>query len=95
MGHCGLQRLDESGETELLYVIGEEYWGRGFGTEAAKASTKHGFDVLDFDELVGFVKPDNARSRAVMVACGFVQVDRVHQWGLDLIKFRRGPKESP
>ncbi len=93
MGHCGLRRLEETAETELLYALGAEYWGHGFATEAAKASTAWAFDALGLDELVGFVKPDNDRSQAVMRACGFVQVDRVHQWGLDLIKFRRGPKE--
>ena len=94
MGHCGLRRLEDTDETELLYALGAEYWGRGFATEAARASTAWAFDALAVNKLVGFVKPDNDRSLAVMRACGFVQVDRVHQWGLDLIKFRRRPKES-
>lgn len=94
VGHCGLRRLDESGETELLYALGAEYWGHGFATEAARASTAWAFTSLGLDELVGFVKPANVRSQAVMRACGFAQVDRVHQWGLDLHKFRRGSKES-
>lgn len=95
MGHCGLHRLDESGETELLYATGDEFWGQGFATEAAQASTMWGFDELKLDEIVGFVKPGNARSQHVLRACGFAQVDRVHKWGLDLLKFRRGPKEKP
>jgi RimJ/RimL family protein N-acetyltransferase len=86
--------LEENDETELLYALGAEYWRRGFATEAARASTAWAFDALAVDELVGFVKTDNTGSLAVMRACGFLQVDRVHQWGLDLIKFRRGPKES-
>ena len=95
IGHCGLQRLTESGETELLYAIGEQYWGHAFATEAAKASTRQAFGAFELDELVGFVKPDNGRSQGVMRACGFAQVGRVHQWGLDLLKFRRGPEEAP
>jgi ribosomal-protein-alanine N-acetyltransferase len=89
IGHCGLRHLEETDETELLYALGQSSWGRGYATEAARASTSWAFDVLGVRRLSGFVKPDNAGSRAVMRHCGFVEVGLVQQWGLDLVKYRK------
>ncbi len=36
--------------------------GKGFATEAARASLRHAFDVLGWDTAVSYVWPDNARS---------------------------------
>ena len=49
--------------------------------------------VLDLPWLVGFVKPDNVRSIAVLTRAGFAPADQVHLWGLDLIRYRR-PRED-
>jgi ribosomal-protein-alanine N-acetyltransferase len=41
IGHLGLRFLPEIGETELLYLIDEPWWGRQFATEDGRA-------VVDF-----------------------------------------------
>lgn len=89
IGHCGLRHHEETDETELLYALGRGSWGRGLGSEAARASVAWAFGDLRLPTLVGYVKPDNERSRAVLLGCGFAEIDRVQQWGLDLVKYRK------
>ncbi|MBK9739925.1 MAG: GNAT family N-acetyltransferase [Actinobacteria bacterium] len=93
LGHCGLKAVEETGEVELLYALGREHWGEGFATEAARACVAWADMVLDLPWLVGFVKPDNVRSIAVLTRAGFAPADQVHLWGLDLIRYRR-PRED-
>ena len=45
-------------------------WGRGYATEAARASVADGFARLDLDEIVSFTTADNRRSRRVMEKLG-------------------------
>lgn len=56
---------------ELGYWIGEEYWGKGLATEAARAAIKYGFDELDL-EIIGIcTSPYNLRSQRVIEKLGF------------------------
>ena len=45
-------------------------WGRGYATEAARASMADGFARLDLDEIVSFTTVSNRRSRRVMEKLG-------------------------
>ena len=38
VGHLGLRRLSESGETELLFLIDPDAQGRGYATEGGRAA---------------------------------------------------------
>lgn len=89
VGHCGLNTVTELGQVEVMYALGKEYWGRGFATEAARASVDWGFVELELDEIIGLAKVDNPASQRVLVKCGLEEVDRLHLWGLDLMKFER------
>mgnify|MGYP000849087845 CR=1 FL=1 len=56
---------------ELGYAIGEEYWGKGLMTEAAKAVIRHGFEELGLDMISVYRNPANTRSGRVIEKCGF------------------------
>jgi ribosomal-protein-alanine N-acetyltransferase len=92
MGHCGLNTVTEMDQVEVMYALGKEYWGRGYATEAAQASVEWGFANLEIDEIIGLAKTDNPASQKVLVKCGLEEVDRVHLWGLDLVKFLRAER---
>ena len=56
---------------ELGYSLSEEYWGRGFMTEAAARMVTYAFDVLHLDVLSITTRENNERSRRVIEKCGF------------------------
>lgn len=46
------------------------HWGKGYATEAARASLDFGFESLDLEEIVSFTVVGNHRSRKVMERLG-------------------------
>lgn len=64
----------ENGELEVGYWLGEPYWGQGFATEAIQAVIDLVFDACDIDRVYGHCRVVNARSRRVMVKCGFQHI---------------------
>ena len=51
---------------EVGWRLGYEFWGQGYATEAANASLKFAFEVLELTEVVSFTATQNLRSQAVM-----------------------------
>jgi RimJ/RimL family protein N-acetyltransferase len=84
MGHCGLGPVPEAGEIEVLYSLGQPYWGQGIATEAARASVRFGFEQANLDRLIALAVPENIGSRRVMDHLGFVYEKDAHYFGLDL-----------
>jgi RimJ/RimL family protein N-acetyltransferase len=87
MGHCGLGLVPEAGEIEVLYALGQAYWGRGFATEAARASVRFGFEHANLTRLIALAVPENSASRRVMEHLGFVYEKDAHYFGLDLVQY--------
>lgn len=56
---------------ELGYALGEDYWGKGLMTEAAKAVLAYGFQTLQLDLVSIYRNPQNTRSGRVIDKCGF------------------------
>ncbi len=55
---------------EAGWRLARPFWGRGYATEAARASLAHGFGILGLNEIVAFTAVHNNRSRAVMERLG-------------------------
>ena len=55
---------------EVGWRLRSASWGQGYATEAARASVRHGFDVLGLEEVVSFTSTTNQRSQAVMRRIG-------------------------
>lgn len=56
---------------ELGYWIAEEYWGRGYATEAAKAVIERAFKEYDIKEIYASYRQDNPKSGRVLEKLGF------------------------
>jgi putative acetyltransferase len=52
------------------YAIGEDYWGKGFATEAVLAVLRFGFEELGLDLISAYCYPFNKRSQRVFEKCG-------------------------
>jgi RimJ/RimL family protein N-acetyltransferase len=63
-----ITRLDEADgpvEIEIAYLLGRDYWGHGYATEAATAVRDWALAELDYERLIALIYPDNLRSIAV------------------------------
>ena len=70
IGFCGLKYLHDLDIVDVRYRLLPKYWGRGLATEAALATVQHGFDVLNLDQIIGLVLPQNAASIRVLEKIG-------------------------
>jgi len=55
---------------EIGWRLRPEFWGKGYATEAARASLEFGFTTLKLREIVAMTVPANVQSIAVMERLG-------------------------
>lgn len=67
IGDCGIMRAEVDGreENDLGYIIHHPYWGRGFGTECARACLEYGLRDLRLRRVVANMPRDHAASARV------------------------------
>jgi RimJ/RimL family protein N-acetyltransferase len=72
IGHCGLlpKHVDGRDEIELVYVVAQDVWGRGYATEAACAVRDHASQALGLLRLIALIDPAHAASARVAVKAG-------------------------
>jgi len=70
IGSAGLQPLDGTDEIEVGYSMIKEYWGKGIGTEAARAWLNHGFREAGLDRIVAVAQTGNRASMHIMEKLG-------------------------
>jgi RimJ/RimL family protein N-acetyltransferase len=74
---------------ELGYWLGVEYWGQGFGTEAARAVIDFTFEEFDIEHVISGARVTNPSSRNILEKCGF-------QWsGVELHRFEALGSSTP
>jgi ribosomal-protein-alanine N-acetyltransferase len=74
IGRCGLLpwKIDGQNEVEVAYLIDKAHWGRGLGTEAAKAILDYGFEKLMLSRLICLIDEENLASLRVAEKIGMV-----------------------
>jgi ribosomal-protein-alanine N-acetyltransferase len=87
LGWCGLNILEETGETEVLYLLKKSVWGQGLASEAARFSVDYGFQKVKLEKIVGLVHPKNIASQRVLEKCGLTLETKLHLWGMDLLRY--------
>lgn len=71
IGVIGLVRIDEEkSECSFAYLLGCDYWGKGYGTEALKAVISFAFEELEIRRIVADHMTENPASGAVMRKAG-------------------------
>ncbi len=71
IGHGGLRRWEALGDApELLYMLDDSAWSKGYASEIANAALRFGFNVLDLPEIVAAAAPANTPSICVMEKAG-------------------------
>lgn len=77
IGWVGLKWITEKqdGRVEyydLGYRLSEEFWGKGYASEAAQAWIRYAFDVLKTDQIWGMLEHENIASANVMKKSGLL-----------------------
>lgn len=74
IGICGLKLAkldDESTERiEIMYRLAQPFWKRGYATETGRILLEYAFKTLQLAKVIGFIVPENAPSRAVLLRLG-------------------------
>ena len=71
IGIIDLLGFDEAaGTCSFAYMLGEDFWGRGYGTEAVTAVFRYAFEVLGVDAIIADHFAGNPASGAVMQKAG-------------------------
>jgi ribosomal-protein-alanine N-acetyltransferase len=97
IGDCGLQMLEGGPEVELGYKLARDSRGKGYATEAARASVDFGFEQAGLDRIVAVAWPGNRASRGVMEKVGMTLAGRGVFYGNEsvLYEIRRTAPATP
>jgi ribosomal-protein-alanine N-acetyltransferase len=60
---------------DLGFRFIKKYWGKGYATEAARASLAYGFDKLNLEEIFAIVDVRNEASIRVLEKAGMIKVE--------------------
>ena len=75
IGVIDLLRFDEeAGSCSFAYMIGEKWWGKGYGTEAVKAAFGFAFEKMELSYIEADHMTANPASGAVMRKAGMTHV---------------------
>jgi ribosomal-protein-alanine N-acetyltransferase len=85
IGWCGLQPLEETGETEVGYGMIKEFWGRGIGYECARAWLEYGFKKANATRIVAVADPANTGSWRIMEKCGMKYEKSGEHYGMQCV----------
>jgi ribosomal-protein-alanine N-acetyltransferase len=87
IGFCGIKYLPEIELPEVGYRYLTEYWGRGIGTEAAKACVEFARDDLKIKKLVALIMPGNTASIRVVEKLGMTRGPFIHVFDVDAYQY--------
>jgi RimJ/RimL family protein N-acetyltransferase len=87
MGRCGLQLIPDTGEVEIDFLLGRLFWGKGFASEAGRASLNYGFEELALNKIVGIIHPENIASRRVLEKLGLRFSETANYFGMAVFRY--------
>jgi len=58
-------------DKEIYYLIGQDYWGNGYATEAMTALIHYYFTTIKLEKIIALAKPENIASNRVIQKLGF------------------------
>ena len=87
IGFCGIKYLPEIDLPEVGYRYLKEYWGRGIGTEAAKASVEFARQDLKIKKLIALIVPENTASIRVAEKLGMKRGPLIHIYDTDAFQY--------
>jgi len=87
IGFCGIKYLPEINLPEVGYRYLKEYWGRGIGTEAARACVEFAREDLQISKLIALIVPENIASIRVAEKLGMTCGPLIHIYDTDALQY--------
>ena len=89
LGDCYVEPedLSGSGEVEIGYDVGREFWGQGVATEVSRAVLRFTFENSPVERIVGVAIPENIGSWRVLERLGFVFEKEARFYDLDILVY--------
>jgi len=81
LGICGLlpEEINGKKEVEVGYRIDDQFWGNGYGTEAALMTMNYAHEQLGWSTIISLILPENEQSIRVAEKNGLVpDGEKVH-----------------
>ncbi|MDO5027409.1 MAG: GNAT family N-acetyltransferase [Tissierellia bacterium] len=80
IGSISMFNVVKHKKTSIGYMIGRDYWGRGYATEALKAVIEYAFSIKGFHKLYAQFIEGNLASERVMQKAGMIfESKRYHE----------------
>lgn len=70
IGRVGFLQTYDRPDFEMGWLLGREYWGHGYATEAAHGAIEFAFRKLGKDHVISLIHPENQRSARVAERLG-------------------------
>jgi RimJ/RimL family protein N-acetyltransferase len=87
IGFCGIKYLPEEQRPDVGYRMLPEYWGKGLGFEAVKATMDYAKTVLKLDNIMAEAVVENIASNKILLKVGLKHVDTYERDGLTLNRY--------
>lgn len=81
IGRIGPWYPDGWEDREVGWGLNRKYWGKGYATEAGRASIDYVFNVLKWERVIHYIDPGNTGSMAVAERLGSKRLRMVHSVG--------------
>jgi len=88
LGHCGLNYVKDLSEIEVLYAFGKHARGKGYATEAARASLEYAFEQVGLSSIIGLTKQGNTASMNVLQKIGLKYIKDIEVFNMDCKYFK-------
>lgn len=76
VGRCGLWNPEGWPSLEVGWTLGQEYWGQGYATEAARVALDYAFTTQNVDRMISVIHVDNVPSQKVAERLGETRGER-------------------
>ncbi|REC60205.1 N-acetyltransferase [Chryseobacterium pennae] len=76
-----------SNQIEIGYILGENYWGKGIGTQISKALVSHCLSTDEKKDIVAVTDLDNIGSQKVLIKTGFNRIENLVEENRELAYF--------
>jgi RimJ/RimL family protein N-acetyltransferase len=87
VGRVGLHQPEGWPGVEVGWMLDRSTWGRGYATEAARASLDHAWTAVRADHVISLIAPENAASIRVAERLGERSEGTFELDGLDLLVY--------